>query len=119
MGSKEVLFEKFTARIIVSKKSFFGFNDIMVKFWVTYNLKIIQIKTNNIDQITIPFKQGDILDIDYLKNWASKNKFTIIFTTKNSTLKRQLFGELEDVIEVNNIQKKKYKIHNNQSYTFF
>ena len=109
MGSKVNLFEKFTARIILSKKSFFGFNDAIIKIWVTFNFKIIQIKSDNFDLKNSPFNQGSKLDIRSLKVWASQNKFSISFTTKNTTLKRDLFGEFEDIIRSNNIPKKKYK----------
>lgn len=122
MESKNKLFEKFTARIKLSKKSFFGFNDSIINLWITYNFKIIQIKSYNFDLKNLPINQDHILDIRILKNWAIQNNFSISFTTKNSTLKRDLFGEFEDIIHSNDIQKKKYKndiITNTKTYDDF
>lgn len=109
MGSKVNLYEKFTARIILSRKSFFGFNDTIIKLWITFNFKIIQIKSINFDLKNIPFTQNSLLDIKILKKWCIENNLSINFTTKNSFLKRNLFGELEDVMIERNIPKKKYK----------
>ena len=111
MEPKNILFEKLTARIILTKNSFFGLKRQYIIFWVTINFRILKIINNyGKNNLNIPFNEKNNLDINTLKKWALNNDFLISFTTKNPTLKRQLFGEFEDILEESTIPKKKYSI---------
>lgn len=111
MDTKNIIFEKLTARIILTKNSFFGLKIQYIIFWITINFRVLKI-INNYDKtnLNIPFNEKKNLDINILKKWASDNDFSITFTTKNPTLKRQLFGEFGDILEESTIPKKKYSI---------
>jgi len=111
MEPKNIIFEKLTARIILTKNSFFGLKKQYIIFWVTINFRVLKIINNyNKTNLNVLFNEKKNLDINTLKKWASDNDFSISFTTKNPTLKRQLFGEFGDILEESTIQKKKYSI---------
>jgi len=107
MEPKNIIFEKLTAKIILTKHSFFGLKKQYIIFWVTINFRVLKI-INNYDKTNLndPFNEKKNLDINTLKKWASDNDFFISFTTKNPTLKRQLFGEFGDILEESTIKKK-------------
>ena len=102
MEPKNKIFEKFTALIILSKKTIFGLKTKSYFIWITTCFKILKVDSG------LPFNQGDKLNFNMLKTFISDNHYSISFTTKNSFLKRELFGIFDGIINEDNVQKKKY-----------
>ena len=82
------LLDKFTGILTLNKTKFFGLKKYHAEILITQTLKIIIIKTN-VDGL--PYKIGDAVDFQFLKEWSKTNKFNLVFKTKNNKLKRLFY----------------------------
>lgn len=82
------LVDKFTGRIFLKKTKFFGLKKYHAEILFTQTLKIILIKTN-ID--VLPYKVGENINFQSIKEWSKNNGYTIELSTKNNKIKRLFY----------------------------
>jgi hypothetical protein len=93
----------FIAKIHLERSGVFGVKKITLL--VTPSFKITNVESNF--KNNLPFKKGDVLDVELFTKWAIKNHYNFSFTTKNSKLKRDLYFYFDNLIIKSEVIKKK------------
>jgi hypothetical protein len=82
------LIDKFTGKIFLKKTKFFGLKKCHAEILFTQTLKIILIRSNITN---LPYKIGDNINFQNIKEWSKDNGYLLELTTKNNKIKRLFY----------------------------